>query len=226
MLLSKTSCLAVILCLAALATSALSQDDQPKSSRNSLLLRRGNGGRPNPLAKSTTTTPQPEYSDDEYVDEDGERPEGDEGDEPAPGRGPILTTTTTTTESPKKIRPTIRPFRSNEDLLTALKKRRQESKNQKPAPPKEKVYDDEDVPAPAPAKSAKAPAIGKIADNVVFALTKPVTKGRRFGAAARKDVDPNAAPSEQSEETNNGGDNNAAKSLTSRLGRSRFALKQ
>ncbi|XP_053698364.1 uncharacterized protein LOC128745344 isoform X2 [Sabethes cyaneus] len=213
MLLSKTSCLAVILCLAALATSALSQDDQPKSSRNSLLLRRGNGGRPNPLAKSTTTTPQPEYSDDEYVDEDGERPEGDEGDEPAPGRGPILTTTTTTTESPKKIRPTIRPFRSNEDLLTALKKRRQESKNQKPAPPKEKVYDDEDVPAPAPAKSAKAPAIA-------------VTKGRRFGAAARKDVDPNAAPSEQSEETNNGGDNNAAKSLTSRLGRSRFALKQ
>lgn len=35
-----------------------------------------------------------------------------------------------------------------------------------------KGYDDEDIPAPAPAKSAKAPAIGKIADNVVFALTK------------------------------------------------------
>lgn len=208
MLLSKTSCLAVILCLAALATSALSQDDQSKS-RSNLLLRRGSGGRPNPLAKSTTTTPQPEYSDDEYVDEDGERPEGDEGEEPAPGR-PVVTTTTTTTESPKKIRPTVRPFRSNEDLLTTLKKRRLESKNHKPAPPKEKVYDDEDVPAPAPAKSAKAPAIA-------------VSKGRRFGAA-RKEAEQSAAPSEQSEETNNG--DTGAKSLTSRLGRSRFALKQ
>ncbi|XP_055525638.1 uncharacterized protein LOC129718666 isoform X1 [Wyeomyia smithii] len=221
--LSKTSCLAVILCLIALATLAHSQDEQSKN-RNSLLLRRGSAGRPNPLAKSTTTTQQPEYADDEYVDEDGERPEGDDGEEPAAGGRPAATTTTTTTESPKKIRPTIRPFRSNEDLLTALKKRRQESKNHKPAPPKERVYDDEDVPAPAPAKSAKAPAIGKIADNVVFALTKPVTKGRRFGAA-RKEAEQHAAPSEQSEETN-GGDNNAAKSLTSRLGRSRFALKQ
>ncbi|XP_055525639.1 uncharacterized protein LOC129718666 isoform X2 [Wyeomyia smithii] len=208
--LSKTSCLAVILCLIALATLAHSQDEQSKN-RNSLLLRRGSAGRPNPLAKSTTTTQQPEYADDEYVDEDGERPEGDDGEEPAAGGRPAATTTTTTTESPKKIRPTIRPFRSNEDLLTALKKRRQESKNHKPAPPKERVYDDEDVPAPAPAKSAKAPAIA-------------VTKGRRFGAA-RKEAEQHAAPSEQSEETN-GGDNNAAKSLTSRLGRSRFALKQ
>jgi len=31
---------------------------------------------------------------------------------------------TTTTESSKKIKPSVRPFRSNEDLLSALKKRR------------------------------------------------------------------------------------------------------
>lgn len=54
--------LTVLLCLAAVVTSVLSQDDQPKTgSRNNLLLRRNNGGRPNPLAKTTTTTPAPEY---------------------------------------------------------------------------------------------------------------------------------------------------------------------
>lgn len=39
-------------------------------------------------------------------------------------------TTTTTTEAPKKmIRPSVRPMRSNEDLLSALKKRRISEKN-------------------------------------------------------------------------------------------------
>ncbi|XP_055616117.1 uncharacterized protein LOC129762148 [Toxorhynchites rutilus septentrionalis] len=203
--LSKTAYLTVLLCLAATVTSVLSQDN----SRNNLLLRRGNIGRQNPLAKTTTTTPPPEYADDEYVDEEGEHVEGEEGDEPA-GHQPV-TTTTTTTEKPKNIRPSIRPFRSNDDLLSALKKRRMESKNQKPAPPKEKVYDDEDIPAAAPAKAAKSPSI--------------VPKGRRFGSA-RKEPEQNASPSEQSEQTNNGNDNSSGKSLTSRLGRSRFALKQ
>jgi hypothetical protein len=41
-------------------------------------------------------------------------------------------TTTTTTEAPKKmIRPSVRPMRSNEDLLSALKKRRLTEKNNK-----------------------------------------------------------------------------------------------
>lgn len=64
------------------------------------------------------------------MDEEGEQIEGEEGDEAA--RRQLLTTTTTTTEKPKNIRPSIRPFRSNDDLLSALKKRRMESKNQKP----------------------------------------------------------------------------------------------
>nr|XP_029730003.1 uncharacterized protein LOC109412992 isoform X1 [Aedes albopictus] len=144
--------------------------------------------------------------------------EGEEGEE---GAAKPVPTTTTTTEAPKKIRPSIRPFRSNDDLLSALKKRRLESKNSKPAPVKEsKGYDDEDIPAPAPAKSAKAPAIGKIADNVVFALTK-LPKGRRFGPI-RKEPEQSAAQSEQNEQNN--ADNSGAKSLSSRLGRSRFAL--
>lgn len=211
--LSKTSYLTVLLCLAAVVTSVLSQDDQPKSNnRNNLLLRRGNIGRQNPLTKTTTTTLAPEYADDEYVDEEGERVEGEENDDVAPVRS-LITTTTTTTEAPKKnLRPSIRPFRSNDDLLSALKKRRQDAKNNKPAAPKEKVYDDEDVPSAAPAKSFKAPAI--------------VPKGRRFGPA-RKEPEQSASPSEQNEQSNNGNSDTAgAKSLTSRLGRSRFALKQ
>lgn len=159
--------------------------------------------RPNPLAKTTTTTPPPEYPEEEYVDEEGEQIEGEEGEDAAARPAP---TTTTTTEAPKKIRPSIRPFRSNDDLLTALKKRRLESKNSKPAPVKEsKGYDDEDIPAPAPAKTAKAPAI--------------VPKGRRFGPVRKE---PEQAQSEQSEQSN--ADNSGAKSLSSRLGRSRFAL--
>lgn len=212
---TKTVCVA--LCLAAIAFTSVHSQDSAANSRNNLLLRRGNIGRQNPLAKTTTTTPPPEYAEDEYVDEEGEHAEGDEAAEEAPaaGRGPLVTTTTTTTEAPKKnLRPTIRPFRSNDDLLSALKKRRLESKNNKPAPPKEKVYDDEDIPAPAPAKSAaKAPAI--------------VPKGRRFGPA-RKEPEQNAAPSEQQSEQSNASENSnsGVKSLTSRLGRSRFALKQ
>lgn len=42
-----------------------------------------------------------------------------------------VSTTTTTTETPKRIGPVVRPFRSNEDLLSALKKRRLSEKNSK-----------------------------------------------------------------------------------------------
>lgn len=38
---------------------------------------------------------------------------------------------TTTTEAPKKFTLTVRPFRSNDELLNALKKRRQQSKTQR-----------------------------------------------------------------------------------------------
>ncbi|XP_058175609.1 uncharacterized protein LOC131290478 [Anopheles ziemanni] len=209
--------------LAARIRAAPQADDQAKASRNNLLLRRGNVGRPlgrTTPTTTTTTTPSPaDYAEDEYADnydegkgEDG----GDDGGDEAGGKQP--TTTTTTTEAPKKIRPSIRPFRSNDDLLSALKKRRQESKNNKPvaAAPKEKVYDDEEpAPAPAaPAKTAKAPAIAP--------------NKRRFGSGARKDdhtVTDASNDGEQSGADANGG-GAGAKSLIGRLGRSRFALKQ
>lgn len=46
------------------------------------------------------------------------------------------TTTTTTTEVPKVLRPSVRPFRSNQELLSALKKRRLNEKNIKTTPSK------------------------------------------------------------------------------------------
>lgn len=55
-----------------------------------------------------------------------------------------------------------------------------------------------------------------------------VPKGRRFGPV-RKEPEQNAAPSEQNEQSNNSNASegtSGVKSLTSRLGRSRFALKQ
>lgn len=58
-------------------------------------------------------------------------------------------TTTTSTEPPKRIGPVIRPFRSNEDLLLALKRRRSETKNPEPRshPKYESKTDDVEPPA-------------------------------------------------------------------------------
>jgi hypothetical protein len=68
------------------------------------------------------------FQDEEYVEEGELAPENDgqHDDESS-------STTTTTTETPKVVRPIFRPFRSNEELLSALKKRRLSEKNSKPS---------------------------------------------------------------------------------------------
>lgn len=71
----------------------------------------------------------PNLQEDEYVEGVELAPENDE-QEDSPSDS---STTTTTTEAPKVIRVTVRPFRSNEDLLSALKKRRLNEKNNKPS---------------------------------------------------------------------------------------------
>ncbi|XP_058064385.1 uncharacterized protein LOC131214054 isoform X2 [Anopheles bellator] len=245
MQLSKILSLALVLGCVVLGSRAAPQANQAadptKANRNSLLLRRGNVGRPlgrTTATTTTTTTASPDYAEDEYADnyDEGKGEQGDGGEEDAAdgGGGKQPTTTTTTTEAPKKIRPSIRPFRSNDDLLSALKKRREESKNSKPAAalPKEKVYDGDE--APAAPKPAKAPAIGKIADNIVFSFTKPSNK-RRFGngATGRKDTagEPASGDTAHGQGPDQGDDGSssgsaASKSLIGRLGRSRFALKQ
>lgn len=56
-----------------------------------------------------------------------------ENEEQAVDEESANSSTTTTTESTKKIGPSVRPFRSNQDLLSTLKKRRLNEKNSKPA---------------------------------------------------------------------------------------------
>jgi hypothetical protein len=43
-----------------------------------------------------------------------------------------VSSTTTTSEAPKLLRPLIKPFRSNDDLLNTLKRRQQNAKSGKP----------------------------------------------------------------------------------------------
>lgn len=64
-----------------------------------------------------------EYAEGEAALENEEQQEEDSA----------ASTSTTTTESTKKIGISVRPFRSNEELLSALKKRRLSEKSQKPS---------------------------------------------------------------------------------------------
>ncbi|XP_070506295.1 uncharacterized protein [Chironomus tepperi] len=101
---------------------------QDAQKRNSLLAKRA-GNNKNIFQKTTTTTPEPVYEDEEaYPEEPIDDADYHDHEQSS--------TTTTTTEAPKKmIRPSVRPMRSNEDLLSALKKRRISEKNK----PKEVV---------------------------------------------------------------------------------------
>lgn len=86
-------------------------------------LRRPPGGK---AAKTSTTTSNPADDDDGDYPDNGEEPaEGDEGEEAD------VSTTTTTTEAPRRIGPVIRPFRSNDDFLNSLKRRRMDAKKAK-----------------------------------------------------------------------------------------------
>lgn len=84
---------------------------------------------------------------DEYAEVDGDeeqlqqQDDLNENDAAAPA---APSTTTTTTEPPKKVGPIIRPFRSNDDLLSALKRRQQNTKTVKKVVPQAKTHVSED----------------------------------------------------------------------------------
>ncbi|CAH2103365.1 unnamed protein product [Euphydryas editha] len=90
-------------------TKARPQDEEPRGNRG--LLKRGLVGK----AKTTTTTPAPQ-EEEEYEDE-AEYQEG-EPQEPSTEAPP------SSTEGKKLVGNGVRPFRSNTDLLEALKRRR------------------------------------------------------------------------------------------------------
>lgn len=123
---------------------SLSSSQDPQK-RNSLLSKRA--GNRNAFQKSTTTTTEAtsydvsssdfkplmkslifgNFQEEEYVESGAElAPEAEQQSEDE-----LEGSTTTTTESAKKVRPSVRPFRSNEELLSALKKRRLTEKSQK-----------------------------------------------------------------------------------------------
>lgn len=128
---------------------------QETEKRSSLLNKRA--GNRNAFQKSTTTTTEANYDvirdgkvlfeffskifeifqEEEYAEGDAAPEEAEENLE----SDASSSTTSTTTESDKKVRPSVRPFRSNEDLLSALKKRRLIEKNNKASGERSKWVD-------------------------------------------------------------------------------------
>lgn len=84
---------------------------------------------------------------DEYAEVEGDEEQLQQQDElaneEAAAAAAAELTTTTSTEPPKKIGPIIRPFRSNDDLLSALKRRQQNVKTVKKVVPQAKSQDEE-----------------------------------------------------------------------------------
>lgn len=80
-----------------------------------------------PTKISTTTTQAPAEDEEGDYNENGEEKEYADETEDASS----TTTTTTTTETPKRIGPVIRPFRSNDDFLNSLKRRQMNAKKNK-----------------------------------------------------------------------------------------------
>lgn len=86
---------------------------------------------------STTTTASPALpagageGEEDYQDGEGAPPQYGDGEENLEGVEAVASTTTTTTETPKRIGPVIRPFRSNDDFLNSLKRRQMNAKKNK-----------------------------------------------------------------------------------------------
>jgi len=176
---------------------SLSSSQDPQK-RNSLLSKRA--GNRNAFQKSTTTTTEASYDEEEYVEGAELAPENEQ----QPSEDEAGSTTTSTTESPKKVGPSVRPFRSNEELLSALKKRRLNEKSQKssvvPKPVQEEKpqYEPEEKPT-KPAKPAapslpsgnrrfgghkstnvKAPVQDNQAQTIDEPTSKPFKRSNRF----------------------------------------------
>lgn len=85
--------------------------------------------------------------DEEQLQQQDELNESDAAAAAAAAAAATPAAITSTTEPPKKIGPIIRPFRSNDDLLSALKRRQQHTKTVKKVVPQAKSQEDGDEPA-------------------------------------------------------------------------------
>uniref|UniRef100_A0A336KAA5 CSON000469 protein n=1 Tax=Culicoides sonorensis TaxID=179676 RepID=A0A336KAA5_CULSO len=187
-----------------------SSEDDVTNKRTGLLQRRNIGGRPNIILKTTTTTTVRPHLEDDYADEEYEEeyqaPEKQEESE------------TTTTEQPKRITLAVRPFRSNDDLLNALKKRRLQAKSQQQQQPKtvtQKYVDDEKPDEEEKGNTKSQPKL-KSSKSV------PALKKRQFGGVKSNDKVPVKA--KESHLVIEEPAPSAFSPLTERAGRSRFTL--
>uniref|UniRef100_A0A1B0BMY6 DUF4604 domain-containing protein n=1 Tax=Glossina palpalis gambiensis TaxID=67801 RepID=A0A1B0BMY6_9MUSC len=138
---------------------------------------------------STTTTVEPLPSEDDegdYAEGEQDNQYADEGED----GGPSTTTTTTTTETPKRIGPVIRPFRSNDEFLNALKRRQMNAKRnklEKPIPSKS-VQDSQEAEETAPASTKS--------------FNKPSAGGnrRKFNKTSKSEPEDNAAEETETEQ--------------------------
>ncbi|KAJ6639071.1 hypothetical protein Bhyg_11810 [Pseudolycoriella hygida] len=171
--------------LVAIITIVQCQEDGVK--KPNPLLRRAAGR--NTFTKTTTTTPSPildEYEDE--IDENGEYIDGDQG---AVENSDATSTTTSTTEPAKKIGPIIRPFRSNDDLLSALKRRQQNMKSIKKVTSKPFVDEPQEKEV-APVSPSKPTANKSIDRHSITAKKNRFGNARVPSVAEQQDTQPPA----------------------------------
>ncbi|XP_063394412.1 uncharacterized protein LOC134679435 isoform X4 [Cydia fagiglandana] len=168
--------LVILIACVACEASALArpQDEgEARAAPSRGLLKRGLLAKGKPTS-TTTTTPAPqeeaEYEDEEYAE--GEQQE------------PSTEAPPSSTEGKKLVAGGVRPFRSNTDLLAALKRRRaQAAEDKKRFNTATRETNSEDAP-PAPAKPARG-RFGKPARSIPEAEEEqaepaPVRSGRTF----------------------------------------------
>ena len=109
----------VIFTLACLLSVTTAEEGGPGGKRIALRRPVGKSAKPS----STTTQAPAEDEEGDYAENGEDNQYADEAED-----APSTTTTTTTTETPKRIGPVIRPFRSNDDFLNSLKRRRMNAK--------------------------------------------------------------------------------------------------
>ncbi|CAH4038903.1 uncharacterized protein LOC123718976 isoform X1 [Pieris brassicae] len=147
----------VLLVCFAWQTSARPQDDSESRAIPSRgLLKRGLVGKGKPTTSTTTAAPEEEGD----YDEEGDYPAEAEANEPSTEAPP------SSTEGKKLVAGGVRPFRSNTDLLAALKRRRAQAAEAK--------------------LGHSVPAVSQSQDVQTEASVKPNLSKKRFNTATRE----------------------------------------
>ncbi|CAK1554813.1 unnamed protein product [Leptosia nina] len=137
--------LVLLFCLAWEATARPQDDSEPRAIPARGLLKRNLVGKGKPTTTTTTAAPQEEGD----YEEEGDYPAEGEAQEPSTEAAP------SSTEGKKLVAGGVRPFRSNTDLLEALKRRRAQAAEAKLGHPQpaSAASQPQDVQTEAPVKA-------------------------------------------------------------------------